>query len=313
MLNKLNTIIHSQRFIIATAVLILVFFFGLLVLGGLNQGTDLDTSVLIEVVLDHEDSPEKISNEVSKVKQPSKVEKVGTSRFWIYTQNVDDSQLEQVNNNISENMGAVVEFNVYSHTPGHLFAVYNNPFYISAALIFLFGFIYFAYINKGLSLTRFRVIGLFTLEVLTLVLTALGLTSIAMAFGYLGFNIEFRTILIFVLGLGLQAFISLFIYFRWRAVFTKEGEANLGVSWLGYVKKDWPTSVFVTTAMFVVILLPWLVFKLPLILAFVYLLFSLLLAIYSQLLLMPQLLKGLEKLIRKFKMDERPGMLAKEW
>src|SRR3989304_10584420 len=113
---------QAAKIIMAKEFIAVIFLLGILagvffVAFKFNQGSDLASSTLLQVQLDHEEDVSKVTAETSKIFQPSRVEKEGTSLFRIYFQNISTEKLQETKDNLAGSIGVVVKQDSYTLVP----------------------------------------------------------------------------------------------------------------------------------------------------------------------------------------------------
>ena len=309
---------QAAKIIMAKEFIAVIFLLGILagvffVAFRFNQGSDLASSTLLQIQLDHEEDVSKVTAETSKIFQPSRVEKEGTSLYRIYFQNISSDKLQETKDKLANNIGVVVKQDSYILVPDQALLLQQSANLRILPVLILFAFIYKLAVLRKLNFSRMEILHFLFSELISLLWTISLLVGAASILGKLGVQFNRAQLLTMLLGICLYLFIGVFVLLRLKEFRKRDSEEIISRSIRKYVLADWPAPVFVATVIVVVVVLPYLGFGTELISTGILLLLSVLAGLYTQLLFMPVLLGLLTKLINRIRPLRNLKLLSRKW
>lgn len=258
---KKNT--FAAMFLIITAAL-----FGLFLVSGLRQGPDFDSSTVLEVQLDHEESLERVQAVADTIFKSSSAEQNGSSRYKLYYQNIESSKLSEVETRLSEEFGSIAEKAVYTNYPVQTVLVSKQALLTYAAPVYFILFIYSLILLRKASFSRLEVFKLVVAQLMVYLWAAAFHLGLFTLIGQFGVVLNNWSAVIMMLTVTYYFLISNFFLIRYKDFRIKNTHGELAENWLKFIDEDWPTIIFATTVSWMLLAMPFIAFVSPLSIAF---------------------------------------------
>lgn len=280
---------------------------------GITQGPDFDNSRVLQVVFDHEEQVDRVGSLASEVKDPVKIEKEGTSIFRLFYQNISDEELDGVLSKLKDNASVLRESSILNHVPGESLIVNIDAAVRTAGIIFLIAMVYAVLSLRNLNFTRLRIVIYMLADIAVSALGLVVLVGIVSALGGVGVPLDNWLVAGFIIAFGIFELPALYATVRFRDIREKNTVDNIFEIWRQLVDEKWQEFVLIASLTGIVSILPLVALGTPLIYAVALLLQALILGVYAHLLVMPYVLKILERLGHRFNLDKKFKFLSSKW
>ncbi len=310
---KLEKVLKSGKFVAA------VFIIGLLsaiVFGALrfNQGPDLSSSTVMIMQLDHEETTAKVIEEASRVFAPSDADKLGTSKFVLYFQNLPADKQKELEEKLTVSLAAVVKKDFYTDTTDQFLLLIQRQNLKVFGVLLIAAFIYKLLIYRKLNLLRLEAIQLMLTDLFLFVWTSGLMLGVLSLLGKAGLLFGRTQLLELVAALGIYGLLEVFENLRFKEYREKNTSQEITTTLQEYTQRDWPTSVFIASMVFVLVVLPLIVFsKDTAVTGCILLVLALLTGLFAQLKLKYYVLNFLVILGKRIKPVRKFKLLQKQW
>jgi len=293
--------------IVLASLIPLLALLGLLLFGGLNLGVDYASSNVVSFKLTEEKNVDEVSSKIKELSNFDRIDAFSDGKYQVYYQNVSLEELSELEDDYTEKLGDISEFQVLVYNPTTLILIGGRILYGLYALTIIY-LIFLAYLLKGSGISRVNLIRLLVGDVLLFAMLVLTTIGIVNSIGFLGLNINAQTVnyslTIFLYALFLNIIISRNLKLSITSKLSNEWIDAINSLKMGEIK--YYVVIGATLIAFLAIRVDLLLLIIAL--AFV-LLYSMLLHIFLKPILMDWLITG----GKNFKLISKNKRLSKEW
>lgn len=293
--------------IVLASLIPLLALLGLLLFGGLNLGVDYASSNVVSFKLTEEKNVDEVSSKIKELSNFDRIDAFSDGKYQVYYQNVSLEELSELEDDYTEKLGDISEFQVLVYNPTTLILIGGRILYGLYALTIIY-LIFLAYLLKGSGISRVNLIWLLVGDVLLFAMLVLTTIGIVNSIGFLGLNINAQTVnyalTIFIYALFLNIIISRNLKLSVTSKLSNEWIDAINSLKMGEIK--YYVVIGATLIAFLAIRVDLLLLIIAL--AFV-LLYSMLLHIFLKPILMDWLITG----GKNFKLISKNKRLSKEW
>lgn len=293
--------------IILASLIPLVVLLGLLLFGGLNLGVDYTSSNVVSFKLTGEKEVDEVRSRIKELGNFDRIDAFADGKYQVYYQNVSLEELSELEDEYTEKLGEISEYQVLVYNPTTLILIGGRILYGLYAITIIY-LIFLAYLLKGSGISRVDLIWLLVGDVLLFAMLVLTTVGIVNAIGFLGLNINAQTVnyafTIFLYSLFPNIIISRNLKLSISSILSNEWIDAINSLKMGEIK--YYLVIGATLIAFLAIRVDLLLLIIAL--AFV-LLYSMLLHIFLKPILIDWLLTG----GKNFKLISKNKRLSKEW
>ncbi|MFQ5493404.1 MAG: hypothetical protein ACE5DX_04565, partial [Candidatus Dojkabacteria bacterium] len=160
---------------------------------------------------------------------------------------------------------------------------------------------------------RLRIVIYMLADIAVSALGLVVLVGIVSALGGVGVPLDNWLVAGFIIAFGIFELPALYATVRFRDIREKNTVDNIFEIWRQLVDEKWQEFVLIASLTGIVSILPLVALGTPLIYAVALLLQALILGVYAHLLVMPYVLKILERLGHRFNLDKKFKFLSSKW
>jgi len=293
--------------IVLASLVPLLALLGLLLFGGLYLGVDYASSNVVSFKLTEVKNVDEVSSKIKELSDFDRIDAFSDGKYQVYYQNVSLEELSELEDDYTEKLGDISEFQVLVYNPTTLILIGGRILYGLYALTIIY-LIFLAYLLKGSGISRVNLIWLLVGDVLLFAMLVLTTIGIVNSIGFLGLNINAQTVnyalTIFIYALFLNIIISRNLKLSVTSKLSNEWIDAINSLKMGEIK--YYVVIGATLIAFLAIRVDLLLLIIAL--AFV-LLYSMLLHIFLKPILMDWLITG----GKNFKLISKNKRLSKEW
>jgi hypothetical protein len=306
-LNKLS----DRKVLIIAAVLFVLAAVGF-GLFKLNIGVDYMDATVFVTQLDHEESVATVTANTDNIQMPSRVEKEGTSKFYLYFQDLTPDQIAAIKSRFANVQPGVLSLDMYYYTPAREYYLKDRVVLI-AGFAMILGLVYLLYILKGLKLKREQVLSLILSEWLLLLFGFAVLLGFVSLLGKLGVVMD-DPFFTFTLGSFMVLLLfSIYSLLRIRDLLQLEKFEKLSLLYARLKNKYWPEGVFLFCTGLLVVGLPWVVVERTVALGALQMLWALLISLGIFFYVRPALSRAIIALYARSKRLASSHFWQKQW
>ncbi|HRP36640.1 MAG TPA: hypothetical protein PLS50_02415, partial [Candidatus Dojkabacteria bacterium] len=293
--------------IVLASLIPLLALLGLLLFGGLNLGVDYASSNVVSFKLTEEKNVDEVSSKIKELSNFDRIDAFSDGKYQVYYQNVSLEELSELEDDYTEKLGDISEFQVLVYNPTTLILIGGRILYGLYALTIIY-LIFLAYLLKGSGISRVNLIRLLVGDVLLFAMLVLTTIGIVNSIGFLGLNINAQTVN-YALTIFLYALVLNIIISRNLKLSITSKLSNEWIDAINSLKKG-EIKYYVVIGATLIAFLAIRVDLLLLIIALAFvLLYSMLLHIFLKPILMDWLITG----GKNFKLISKNKRLSKEW
>lgn len=162
---------------------------GVMLFGGLNLGVDYSSSNVVSFKLSEEKEVEEVGSKLKELKNFDRIVAFDDNKYQVYFQNVSLEELNNLENDYSERIGSISEYQVFVYNPTTLILIGGRILYALYAITIIY-LVLLAYLLKGRGISKMNLIWLLVGDLVLLALLILATIGIINAVGFLGLNIN---------------------------------------------------------------------------------------------------------------------------
>ena len=307
---NLVTKTKTKVFLIVFLVLIVVSILSALFFK-LNLGVEYMDATVISVQLDHEDTMSNIENKVSSYMPISKIEKEGTSNFYVYFQNITSEDALKIESNIKSDISGVISTGVFEYHAARERALIQRAEIITLFGIFAFSIYIFANF-KNKKFTVSQVLSMWASELFVILVNILLLVGLASILGKMGVIMDNNFWSIFFLSIGITMLYRIYEILKVRMILKTLEIESIEDAYSKMIEIYWPEFVFISCFLALMAFLPLTVLGISILKSSTMVFFTILTAFASVLYLKPFLQKEL-LIISNSKLLKKIKFLNKKW
>lgn len=293
--------------IVLASLVPLLALLGLLLFGGLNLGVDYASSNVVSIKLTEEKNVDEVSSKIKELSNFDRIDAFSDGKYQVYYQNVSLEELSELEDDYTEKLGDISEFQVLVYNPTTLILIGGRILYGLYALTIIY-LIFLAYLLKGSGISRVNLIWLLVGDVLLFAMLVLTTIGIVNSIGFLGLNINAQTVN-YALTIFLYAlFLNIIISRNLKSSITSK-LSNEWIDAINSLKMGEIKYYFVIGAT----LIAFLAIRVDLLLLIIALAFVLLYSMLLHIFLKPILMDWLITGGKNFKLISKNKRLSKEW
>lgn len=293
--------------IVLASLVPLLALLGLLLFGGLNLGVDYASSNVVSFKLTEEKNVDEVSSKIKELSNFDRIDAFSDGKYQVYYQNVSLEELSELEDDYTEKLGDISEFQVLVYNPTTLILIGGRILYGLYALTIIY-LIFLAYLLKGSGISRVNLIWLLVGDVLLFAMLVLTTIGIVNSIGFLGLNINAQTV---------NYALTIFLYALFLNIIISR---NLKLSITSKLSNEWIDAInslkMGEIKYYVVIgatLISFLAIRIDLLLLIIALAFVLLYSMLLHIFLKPILIDWLITGGKNFKLISKNKRLSKEW
>jgi hypothetical protein len=252
---KLEKVLKSGRFVL------IVFVIGLLAVVAFavfrfNQAPDLSSSTVMIIQLDHEETTDRVMQEASRVFIPSDIDKLGTSKFVLYFQNLPGDKQKELDEKLGVSLAAIVKKDFYTDTTDQFLLLIQRQNLKVFGILIAAVFIYKLLVYRKLNLVRLEVLQMLFTDLLLFAWTTGLMLGVISLFGKAGLLFGRTQLLELVAALGMYGLLEVFANLRFKEYREKNTSQTITATIQEFNSQDWPASVFIASLIFILAVLP---------------------------------------------------------
>lgn len=293
--------------IVLASLVPLLALLGLLLFGGLNLGVDYASSNVVSFKLTEEKNVDEVSSKIKELSNFDRIDAFSDGKYQVYYQNVSLEELSELEDDYTEKLGDISEFQVLVYNPTTLILIGGRILYGLYALTIIY-LIFLAYLLKGSGISRVNLFWLLVGDVLLFAMLVLTTIGIVNSIGFLGLNINAQTV---------NYALTIFLYALFLNIIISR---NLKLSITSKLSNEWIDAInslkMGEIKYYVVIgatLISFLAIRIDLLLLIIALAFVLLYSMLLHIFLKPILIDWLITGGKNFKLISKNKRLSKEW
>lgn len=306
LVTKTKTKVFLVIFLVSLVVSILsaVFF-------KLNLGVEYMDATVISVQLDHEDTMNNIENKVSNYMTISKIEKEGTSNFYLYFQNISNEDASKIVDSIKTDISGVISTGVFEYHAARERALVQRAEIIALFGIFAFSIYVFAnFKNKKFLISQ--VISIWFSELLVILVNLVLLIGFGSILGKMGLVMDNNFWSIFFLSIGIIMLYRIYEILKVRMILKTLETESIEDAYNKMIEIYWPEFVFISCFLALMAFLPLTVLGISILKSSIIVIYAILVGFTSVLYLKPFLQKEL-LVISNSKLLKKINILNKKW
>lgn len=243
---KIALILITVLFVLS---LLSIFFFRL------NLGVEFKDASVIIVQLDHEESILNVENKVSKYVNLSKIEKEGTSKFYLYLQNYSGEQIIDLKNNIKTNIDGVITTDNYDYYTAREKSLLIRTEIISGFALFVYG-VYFVFNLKNKKILRKDVLSLFITDIAVIGICTTILIGFVSLLGEMGVIMNINFVCLVLFSFGVIMIFRLYDLQKFKAVIKTNEYIGLNETNGKLISYYWPEYIFISSFLLLISYIP---------------------------------------------------------
>lgn len=290
--------------LLVVSILSIVFF-------KLNLGIEYMDATVISVQLDHEDTMNNIENKVSLFMPISKIEKEGTSNFYIYFQNITSEDASKIEGNIKADISGVISTGVFEYHAARERALIQRAEIIALFGIFAFSIYVFAnFKNRKFSISQ--VVSIWFSELAVILANLVLLIGFGSILGKLGIIMDNNFWSIFFLSIGIIMIFRIYEILKVRMILKTLETEDIEDAYNKMIEIYWPEFIFISCFLALMAFLPLTVLGVSILKSSTMVIYAILIAFASVLYLKPFLQRELLT-ISNSKLLKKINFLNKKW
>jgi hypothetical protein len=293
--------------IILASLIPLLVLLGVLLFGGLNLGVDYSSSNVVTFKLAEEKEIEEVRARIKELRTFDRIDAFEDGKYQIYYQNVSLEELSELEDDYTEKLGEVTEFQVLVYNPTTLILIGGRILYASYAVTIIY-LVLLAYVLRGSGIPRASLIWLLVGDLILFAMLILSTVGIINLIGFLGLSINAQ-----IVNYALTFFVfSLFLNIIITRNLKLSTSSKLATEWIEAIN-----SLKLSEIKYYLILgatlIAFLAIRLDLLLLIIALVFVVLYSMLIHIFLKPILIDWLLTGGKNFKLISKNKQLSKEW
>jgi hypothetical protein len=301
---------RSKKVLVMIAILFVlsifsVFFFRL------NLGVEFKDAQTLVIQLDHEESLANVYYTLSRFSNISKIEKEGTSKFYLYYQNYTPEELVNLEQNVRDNLPGVILADFYEYHTARERALLARAEIVSGFALIVYS-IYFIANFKNKKILKKDVLNLLMSDLSIILICSVMLMGFVSVLGELNviMNTNFMSMVLFAIGI-----IMLFRIYeiqKFKAIIKTNGYESIDDTNNKLINYYWPEFVFLSAFLFLIVYIPLTVFDGSIFKASIMLVLAIFLSILGVFYLKPALIKLFASFF-EIKQIKKIKFINKQW